>query len=79
MIFSAIICHFKGHNIEPNESIVRDTMLDKRDWLCRCHRCGLYVMHDGAISNMTLTLTKRDAYRIKKEFEDEFRRLIQNE
>lgn len=69
MIFKAIVCLFKGHDIDPNESIVGDIMRDKRNWLCRCHRCGLYEMHDGAISNMSITLTESQALRTKREFE----------
>ena len=69
MILKAVVCMFKGHDIDPNESIVGDIMRDKRNWLCKCHRCGLYEMHDGAISNMTLTLTKSRAMRTKLEFE----------
>ena len=77
MILKAFICLFKGHDIDPNESIVRDIMTDKRNWLCKCHRCGLYEMHDGAISNKTITLTESQALRTKMEFERdilEFRR-----
>ena len=69
MILKAVICLFKGHDIDPNESIVGDIMIDKRNWLCKCHRCGLYEMHDGAISNLTITLTKSQAMRTKMEFE----------
>ena len=69
MILKAVVCLFKGHDINPEESIVKDIMIDKRNWLCKCHRCGLYEMHDGAISNMTLTLTKSQAFRTKMEFE----------
>jgi len=69
MILKAVICLFKGHDIDPNESIVGDIMIDKRNWLCKCRRCGLYEMHDGAISNMTITLTKSQAMRTKMELE----------
>ena len=69
MIFKSIICLFKGHDIDPEESIVGDIMRDKRNWLCKCRRCGLYEMHDGAISNMSITLTKSAAYRTKMELE----------
>ena len=69
MILKAVVCLFKGHDIEPEESIVKDIMRDKRNWLCKCHRCGLYEMHDGAISNQTITLTKSQAFRTKMELE----------
>ena len=69
-LLKAIICRFKGHDIDPDESIIAsDVMNDKRNWLCQCHRCGLYEMHDGAISGTSVTLTKREAYKVKKDFE----------
>lgn len=77
MIIKAIICLFKGHDINPDESIVGDTMIDRRNWLCKCHRCGLYEMHDGAISNSTITLTKSQALRTKMEFERDFMNMKQ--
>lgn len=69
MILKAVVCMFKGHDIDPNESIVGDIMRDKRNWICKCHRCGLYEMHDGAISGLSITLTKSQAMRTKLEFE----------
>lgn len=71
MIIKAIVCAFKGHDIDPDESIVRDVMRDKRNWLCKCHRCGLYEMHDGALSNDSITLTESQALQIKFDFEKE--------
>lgn len=69
-LLKAIICQFKGHDINPDESIIAlNVMKDKRNWLCQCHRCGLYEMHDGAISGMSVTLTKRDAYEVKRDYE----------
>lgn len=69
MIIKAIICLFVGHDIDPDESIVGDIMIDKRNWLCKCHRCGLYEMREGAISGGRITLTRRMALRTKMEFE----------
>lgn len=63
----AVICLFKGHDIDPDESIVSG--FPKNDWLCQCHRCGLYEMRDGAISGMSVTLTKKEAYEVKKDLE----------
>lgn len=77
MIFNAVVCLFKGHDINPDESIVGDIMIDKRNWICKCHRCGLYEMHDGAISNATITLTKSQALRTKMELERDFLNLKQ--
>ena len=69
MILKAVVCMFKGHDIDPNESIAGDIMRDKRNWICKCHRCGLYEMYDGAISGLSITLTKSQAMRTKLEFE----------
>lgn len=71
-ILMSPVCFFVGHDIDPEESIVRDIMIDKRNWLCQCHRCGLYVMHDGAMSGLTVWMTRRSAMKTKKEFEDLF-------
>ena len=67
-ILLAIVCVFKGHNVCPDESIVSEYMQDKRNWLCKCHRCGLYEMHDGAIMNDSITLTQRGAMEVKRYF-----------
>ena len=72
MIIKAVICFFNGHDVNPDESIIGDVMIDKRNWLCKCHRCGLYEMHDGAIS-----LTKGQAYRTKMEFEQDIKNMMQ--
>lgn len=71
MIFKAILCLFKGHDIDPKESLVGDIMICSNNWLCRCHRCRLYVMHDGAISGKSIVVTKRSAEKIAKEFREE--------
>ena len=71
------VCLFKGHSINTEESIVKDIMLDKRNWLCKCHRCGLYIMHDGAISGLTVPMAKQSAMKTKKEFENLFRPFIE--
>ena len=68
MILKRIECMIKGHDIDPAESIVADIMTDKRNWLCKCQRCGRYVMHDGAISGMTLTMSEGEAIQLKTEF-----------
>lgn len=74
-LFGAIICLFKGHDIDPEESIVSDLMHDKRNWLCKCHRCGLYEMHDGAILQKSITITERSAKRTRLEFAQEMAEL----
>lgn len=68
-LLKAIICLFEGHDIDPDESIVSGVMKDKRNWLCQCRRCGLYEMRDGAISGMSITLTKKEAYIVKRDIE----------
>lgn len=69
-----IACHLKGHKIDPSESIVKEWIKDPRNYLCKCHRCGKYVMHDGAISRMTIVLNEEQAMSVKREialgFED---------
>lgn len=75
MLIKGIVCLFKGHDIDPDESIVADTMKDKRNWLCQCHRCGLYEMHDGAILNQSITLTRSMAMRTKRDFEQDMKEL----
>lgn len=79
MILKYIVCMFKGHDIDVNESIVSHVMVDKRNYLCKCHRCGLYEMYDGAMSHIRITLTEKSANEIKREFEElkkEFDELI---
>lgn len=60
-----LICLFKKHTLEP--SIVNT--ICKNNWLKRCSRCGLYLMH-GDIG--TVILTKKQAMKIKAEYEKEF-------
>ena len=62
------ICWVKGHDVNPEESIVADIMPDRRNWLCQCHRCGLYVMNDGAISGMKITITEEEAVAFRFRF-----------
>lgn len=75
-ILMSPVCFFVGHDIDPEESIVRDIMIDKRNWLCQCHRCGLYVMHDGAMSGLSCTMTKRSALEVKADFEQKVEMII---
>ena len=51
-------------------------MRNKRNWLCECKRCHAYIMHDGAGSGMTITLTKKEAYKIKSDFERDMMQII---
>ena len=67
MIFKWIICGLKGHEPDPDDDLVRGIMRDERNWLRRCKRCGRYIMHDGAISGLTVSLSERDAKRTAEE------------
>ena len=64
-------CFLSRHCIiDKSESIVNGIMHDERNFLCKCHRCGLYVMHDGAISGLTNRfMSERKAFCIKRELE----------
>lgn len=79
MKLKAIICRIKGHSIDRNESIICATMFDKRNWLCKCKRCGYYLMHDGAGSGLTILLTKKEAYRIKDEYENDVVKILERQ
>lgn len=72
MKIKAIICAFKGHEIDPEESITQTQ--DIRNYLCKCKRCGLYEMHD-ALTNTSITISEKEAYRFKEEFESEMEML----
>lgn len=65
-IFKAIICVFMGHKFEK-PSIVNT--ICRGNWLKECSRCGLYVMNGESGS---VPMTKRGAYKVKKEFEEAF-------
>lgn len=72
--FGLIKCLFVGHKVNTDETMT-PSMIDKRNWLCKCHRCGLYEMHDGAISGKTITVSRRRAERTAMYFEAEALRL----
>lgn len=74
-VIGYIGCLFKGHDVYPSESLVGDVMIDKRNWLCECHRCGLYIAHDGASSGITVPMSRREAYKLKDEFIEVFGKL----
>lgn len=71
----AIKCHFAGHIIDTSESLVKTYMIDDRNWLCKCHRCGVYIMHDGAMSGMSVPMTKKQALETAAEFIAEIHRV----
>ena len=65
-IVKAIACVMVGHNTKESESIVN--AFSSNNWIKRCNRCGAYIMH-GDIGS--ITLSKREALKTKKEFEEE--------
>lgn len=69
-IVKAIACSIVGHNTKTSQSIVNTFCAN--NWLKQCKRCGAYVMH-GAIGS--ITLSKKGALKIKKEFEEEMQLL----
>lgn len=68
-------CLVKGHEINPKESIMLDVMINPYNLLCPCHRCGFYMMYDS-MSGMGVTITKKQAFKIKQEFIDEYGRFV---
>ena len=71
MLIKAFKCAFAGHVIDLSENIVADIIHDKRNYICKCHRCGLYLMHDGANSGLTVPMTEKTARRVKQRIEHE--------
>lgn len=67
-LIKAIVCSFVGHDTKSSESIVNTYC--SNNWLKPCKRCGAYVMH-GGIYDVSITLSKKKAFKIKKEFEEE--------
>lgn len=76
MILKRIICGLKGHEPDPDDDLIEGIMNDPRNWLRRCKRCGRYVMHDGAISGITLTLSEKEARQAAKDLEAEIVAII---
>lgn len=62
----AVVCGMVGHKFET-PSIV-NTMCSN-NWIKQCSRCGIYIMH-GDIGSVPLT--KKQAFKIKREFEEAF-------
>lgn len=61
-------CTLFKHDVSGGKSIVNT--FDGNNWIKRCDCCGRYVMHGhlGSIS-----LSKKEAFRIKSEFDEIFR------
>ena len=76
MIFKWIICGLKGHEPDPDDDLIAGFTNEPRNWMRRCKRCGRYVMHDGAISGLTVTLSEREAKQEAEEFRREVERII---
>ena len=79
MILKRLICGFKGHDPDPDDDLIEGIMNDPRNWLRRCKRCGRYVMHDGANSGLTVTLSeseaKQEAEGLRREAEEFMREI----
>ena len=76
MIFKWIICGLKGHEPDPDDDLIAGFTNEPRNWMRRCKRCGRYIMHDGAISGITVTLSEREAKQEAEEFMREVERII---
>lgn len=68
-ILNRIKCSIVGHDVTGSESLVKNTMLDSDNWLRRCRRCGMYVMHSG---HFAVCISEREALEIKQEFDELF-------
>ena len=62
------ICMIKGHVLDTPSII---NFIDKRDYLKKCSRCGLYHAYSD-ISMISVPMTEREAMKIKREFEEKF-------
>ena len=76
MILKRIICGFKGHDPDPDDDLIAGFTNEPRNWMRRCKRCGRYIMHDGAISGITLTLSEKEARQAAKDLEAEIVAII---
>ena len=76
MILKRIICGFKGHEPDPDDDLIAGIMNDPRNWMRRCKRCGCYLIHDGAISGLTVTLSESEAKQEAEELRREVERII---
>lgn len=64
------VCFFKGHRLDTPSII---DFMDRGNHLTRCSRCGLYHAH-SSMSGISLTVTKGYAIKLKREFDEEFRK-----
>ena len=76
MILKRLICGFKGHDPDPDDDLIAGFTNEPRNWMRRCKRCGRYIMHDGAISGITLTLSEKEARQVAKDLEAEIVAII---
>ena len=65
--FGMIKCVLFKHDVSGSKSIV--TTLDSNNWIKRCNCCGRYVM-DGHLGS--ISISEKEAFRIKSEFEEIF-------
>lgn len=77
-ILKSIICKFKGHDVDSEQSIIDGyIMINHENWICKCKRCGLYLMHDGAVTGQTLVVSKKEAYKLKHEIENDMLKVFE--
>lgn len=62
------LCVFKGHMLDTPSII---DFIDSGNYLKRCSRCGLYHAR-SSLSGISITVSKRDAEKWKREFDEEF-------
>lgn len=65
-IHKIIVCAVKGHRLE--EKSITNT-INRNNWLKKCSRCGMYVMHGDLGS---VLLTEKEALEFKIDFEKTF-------
>ncbi len=66
-MLKAIVCFFKGHDLEK-ESII--PFMNRKNALRKCNRCGLYFAESEA--GLNAVVTERTAMKWKQEFLEKF-------
>lgn len=67
-IFKFPICMIKGHVLDTPSII---NFMDKRNYLKKCSRCGLYHAYSD-LNMISTTMTEREAMKMKRKFERKF-------
>ena len=74
-LINRIKCFIFGH-VLTTPSICNT--LNPSNWLKKCDRCGRYIMHSG-MSGLSISMTEKEAFKIKREFEAVFPYSIKEE